>query len=165
MEAYVISPWNIPAKAPAYPAKRFVCARLRGTYRTFWPPTPSRGRPPPHRKIVRPKGLTLCSFCLPDLPRGSLSLQQSQSQENEKGGLSLRGVAVTTETATTAETAKTVKVISWQCILQDKGGQGASEPSKPPKPIKINSALPPCPKNPKYPPPSKTRYLWAWRFC
>ena len=32
----------------------------------------------------------------------------------EKGGLSLRGVAVTTETA---ETAKTVTVVSWYCIL------------------------------------------------
>ena len=39
---------------------------------------------------------------------------------HEKGGLSLRGVAVTTETATTAETAKTVKTVtaaSWYCIL------------------------------------------------
>ena len=41
-------------------------------------------------------------------------------QDNERGGLSLRGVAVTTETATTAETAKTVKtvtVVSGHCIL------------------------------------------------
>ena len=35
----------------------------------------------------------------------------------EKGGLSLRGVAVTTGTATTAETVKTVMVVSWNCIL------------------------------------------------
>ena len=34
-------------------------------------------------------------------------------QDDEKGGLSLRGVAVTTETATTAETAKTVTAASW----------------------------------------------------
>ena len=34
-----------------------------------------------------------------------------------KGGLSLRWVAITTETATTAETAKTVKTVKWYCIL------------------------------------------------
>ena len=42
------------------------------------------------------------------------------SQDDGKGGLGLRGVAVTTETATTAETAKTVKtatVASLCCIL------------------------------------------------
>ena len=38
-------------------------------------------------------------------------------QDDEEGGFSLRGVAVTTETATTAETAKTVTVVSWHCIL------------------------------------------------
>ena len=41
-------------------------------------------------------------------------------QDHGKGGLSLRGVAVTTETAMTAETAKTVKtatVASLCCIL------------------------------------------------
>ena len=41
-------------------------------------------------------------------------------QDDGKGGLSLRGVAITTETATTAETAKTVKtvtVVSWHYIL------------------------------------------------
>ena len=37
-----------------------------------------------------------------------------ESQDHGKGGLSLRGVAVTTETATTA---KTVTVVSWYCIL------------------------------------------------
>ena len=41
-------------------------------------------------------------------------------QDHGQGGLSLRGVAVTTETATTAETAKTVTAASWYCILQDK---------------------------------------------
>ena len=42
------------------------------------------------------------------------------NQDDEKGGLSLREVAVTTETATTAATAKTVKTVtaaSWYCIL------------------------------------------------
>ena len=39
------------------------------------------------------------------------------SQDHGKGGLSLRGVAVTTETPATAETAKTVKTVSWHCIL------------------------------------------------
>ena len=41
-------------------------------------------------------------------------------QDDEKGGLSLREVAVMTGTATTAETvetAKTVTVVSWHCIL------------------------------------------------
>ena len=41
-------------------------------------------------------------------------------QDHGEGGLSLRGVAVTTETATTAETAKTVKTVktvSRYCIL------------------------------------------------
>ena len=41
-------------------------------------------------------------------------------QDDEKGGLSLSGVAVTTETATTTETAETVKTVtdvSWHCIL------------------------------------------------
>ena len=41
-------------------------------------------------------------------------------QDDGKGGLSLRRVAVTTETAIAAETAeavKTVKVASWSCIL------------------------------------------------
>ena len=50
-----------------------------------------------------------------------------QFQDHGKGGLSLRGVAVTTETATTAETAKTVKtvtVVSWHCILWDKQKEG-----------------------------------------
>ena len=39
------------------------------------------------------------------------------NQDDEKKGLSLRGVAVTAETAATAETAKTVTVVSWYCIL------------------------------------------------
>ena len=46
--------------------------------------------------------------------------KQGKSQDHEKGGLGLRGVAVTTTTATTAETAKTVKtatVASLYCIL------------------------------------------------
>ena len=45
---------------------------------------------------------------------------QNLSQDDEKGGLGLRGVAVTTEAATTTETAKTVKTVtvaSWYCIL------------------------------------------------
>ena len=46
------------------------------------------------------------------------------NQDVGKGGLSLREVAVTTETATTAETAKTVTAASWNCILWEeaKGG-------------------------------------------
>ena len=38
-------------------------------------------------------------------------------QDDEKGGLSLRGVTVTTKTAKTAKTVKTVTVVSWYCIL------------------------------------------------
>ena len=43
------------------------------------------------------------------------------SQDHGKGGLRLRGVVVTTGTATTAETAKTV---SWHCVLWDKQMDG-----------------------------------------
>ena len=39
---------------------------FRGTYRTFWPPPHSCGRPPLHRKISAPKSLGLCSFFFPE---------------------------------------------------------------------------------------------------
>ena len=49
---------------------------------------------------------------------GTLShLGNPMVQDDEKGWLGLRGVAVTTETATTAETVKTVTPASWHCIL------------------------------------------------
>ena len=51
---------------------------------------------------------------------GGLAMGVSLNQDHGKGGLSLRGVAVMTETAMTAETAKTVKtatVASLCCIL------------------------------------------------
>ena len=50
-----------------------------------------------------------------------------EGQDVGKGGLSLRGVAVTTETATTAETTKTVKTVtvaSLSCILKDERKEG-----------------------------------------
>ena len=51
--------------------------------------------------------------------RGSnKSLFLLNSQDHGKGGLSLRGVAVTTETA------ETVKTVSWYCISQEKQKEG-----------------------------------------
>ena len=56
---------DIPAKILGSPAQRFGFPAFRGTYRTFFAPTPSHGRHPPHRKISGPKSLGLCSFsCL-----------------------------------------------------------------------------------------------------
>ena len=58
----------------------------------------------------------------------------------KKGELSLRGVAVTTETATTAETAKTVKTVPRSslgtvfCRTSEKRTRCFQEQSKPPKP-------------------------------
>ena len=43
--------------------------------------------------------------------------ERDKTQDDGKGGLSLRGVAVTTKTAITAETAKTVTVASCSCIV------------------------------------------------
>ena len=52
-----------------------------------------------------------------------------ECQDDRKGGLSLRGVAVTTETATTAETGKTGKTVRSSLgtvfVGHAKGGQGA----------------------------------------
>ena len=42
-----------------------------------------------------------------------LAKHHGLGQDDEKGGLSLMEVAVTTETATTAETTKTITVVSW----------------------------------------------------
>ena len=58
---------DIPAKSRDIPPKKFGFSGFRGTYRTFWPPPHSRGRPPPHPKISGPKSLGLGSFFLPDL--------------------------------------------------------------------------------------------------
>ena len=46
------------------------------------------------------------------------------TQDHGKGGLSLRGVAVTTETATTAETVKTVTAASWCCFFYETQKEG-----------------------------------------
>ena len=46
-----------------------------------------------------------------------LEERQGSSKDDGKGGLSLRGVAVMSTTATTAETVKTVTVASWHCIF------------------------------------------------
>ena len=45
---------------------KFFFPGVQGTYRSFLPPTPSRGRPPPHRKMSGPKSLSLWSFFLPE---------------------------------------------------------------------------------------------------
>ena len=74
------TPGNIPPEIPGYPAKKFGFHGFRGTYRTIWPPHPSRGRPPPHPKISGPKSLGLGSFFLPDLePSPSRSFVVSRS--------------------------------------------------------------------------------------
>ena len=60
-------------------------------------------------------------------PFSELSESSGVFQDDEKGGLGLRGVPVTTKTATTAETAKTVKtatVASLCCILKDMQQEG-----------------------------------------
>ena len=66
------------------------------------------------------------------LVSSSLSKVAVTAQDVGKGGLSLRGVAVTAETATTAETAKTVKTVtaaSWYCILKAKLEGGKVPPT------------------------------------
>ena len=60
----------------------------------------------------------------------------------ERGGLSLRGAAVTTETATTTKSAQTVKTVtaaSLSCSLWDQQKEGkvlSTESPEPPKPSK-----------------------------
>ena len=57
-----------PGKIPGYPAKNFGFAGFRRTYRTFkkfFTPTPSRGRPPPHLKSSGPKSFGFGFFFLP----------------------------------------------------------------------------------------------------
>ena len=46
-------------------------------------PTPSRRRPPPHRKISRPKSLSLCSFLLPEREPFSAAMTHVQSCAQE----------------------------------------------------------------------------------
>ena len=58
---------GIPAKIPGYPAKKFGFPGFRRTYRTFWPPTPSHGRPPPHPKISGQKKFGFGLFFFPEL--------------------------------------------------------------------------------------------------
>ena len=67
-----------------------------------------------------------------------------------KGGLSLRGVAVTTETA---ETVKTVTVVSWHCILWDKQkeGKALSRTAKTVKTAKTVMKATPLKPNPPFP--------------
>ena len=60
------APRGYPGKIPGYPAKKVWFPWFRGAYRTFWPPTPSCGRPLPHRKIFGLKSLGLGSFFVPD---------------------------------------------------------------------------------------------------
>ena len=61
-------PWDIPAKIPGYPAKKFGFPEFRRTCRTFWPPTPSHGRPPPPPEDIRTKKVWVwVPFFLPAL--------------------------------------------------------------------------------------------------
>ena len=64
--AFFRAPPGYPSQSPGASLQRVCFPGFRGTYRTFWPPTPSRGRPPPHRKLSGPKSLSLCSFLLPE---------------------------------------------------------------------------------------------------
>ena len=59
------APPGYPGKIPGYPAQKVWFPGFRGTYRTFWPPTPSRGRPPPHPRISRPKKFGFGFLSLP----------------------------------------------------------------------------------------------------
>ena len=53
-----------------------------------------------------------------------LNFMNFSQAHGKRGGLSLRGVAVMTETAMTTETVKTATVASLCCILKDKQKEG-----------------------------------------
>ena len=59
------------------PPKKFGFPGFRRIYRNFSAPTPSRGRPPPHRSISRPKSLGLGSFFLPEILRARRSSDEA----------------------------------------------------------------------------------------
>ena len=55
-----------PTKNPGISCQKVWFSGFRRTYRTFWAPTPSSGRPPPHPKMSGPKSLGLSSFVMPE---------------------------------------------------------------------------------------------------
>ena len=67
------APPGYPGKIPGYPAKKFGFLGFGRTCRTFWPPTPSRGRPPPHSKISGPKSSGLGSLFFPESSANTIS--------------------------------------------------------------------------------------------
>ena len=60
-------PQGYPSKISGYPAKKSLISLVSRGIPNFLASTPSRGRPPPHRKISRPKSLGLGSFFFPEL--------------------------------------------------------------------------------------------------
>ena len=94
-----------------------------------------------------PEGSATQSGPLPtkglETPRGgTLPVAAPKFQDDGKGGLTLRGVAVTTETAMTAMTAKSFKSVTVARCLSvlhfigpAKGGLSTDSP-EPPKPLK-----------------------------
>ena len=77
--------------------------------------------------------------------RPALGAQKSQDH-GRKGGLSLKGVAVMTETAMTAETAKTIKTATMPhcavfCRTSKRRARCSPEPVLPPLPTTSTNAL------------------------
>ena len=61
------APPGYPGKIPGYPAKKSWVSR---DVPNFSPPPPSRGRPPPHRKISQTKKVWVWDLCVPSLEEG-----------------------------------------------------------------------------------------------
>ena len=61
------APPGYPGKIPGYPAKKSLISLVSRDIPNFLAPTPSRGRPLPHRKISGLKSLGLCFFFAPDV--------------------------------------------------------------------------------------------------
>ena len=77
---------DIPAKFPKHP--RFLSSKpkedeLSRESTNFLTPTPSRGRPPPHRAVSRPKKLIFVLFCLAWFFRG----EDKRATTNVQNGL------------------------------------------------------------------------------
>ena len=56
------APLGYPSKIPGYPPKKSVFPRFSRDIPNLLVPTPSCGKPPPHRMISRPTSWGLCSF-------------------------------------------------------------------------------------------------------
>ena len=75
-------PRDTPVKSRDIPPKSLVSLGFEGHAGLFGP-IPSRGRPPPHRKISGPKSLGLGSFFLPDKKDISIPTKRAnQTQES-----------------------------------------------------------------------------------